>query len=221
MFFLLGDDPVTDIANDSGKKILVSVIVAVVSGVFSFFIGRYWGWYKAHREWHSKEFMTRVTVSLNIFDAGILKIRTVMERSLEEVFLNQVAIDKVLSAAKKCTPDQPMLPIPKEDRWYLLNFALNAVAEHFAAGQIKLDAGQPVVKVRYALFLTCEVVGDERIRKVRAMLIKQDHLMNFPYPDTLPILENPWHVDRIKTLRIAAATFAREPDDFLTLEVCV
>ena len=134
MLFLLGQVPGTDIANDSGKKILVSVIVAVVTGVFSFFVGRYWGWYKAHREWKSKE------------------------------FLNQVAIEKVLAAAKKCTPTQPLLPIPKEDRWYLLNFALNAVAEHFAAGQIKLDAGQPVIKVRYALFLTCEVVGDERIQ---------------------------------------------------------
>ena len=221
MLFLLGDDPVGDIANDSGKKILVSVIVAVVTGVFSFFVGRYWGWYKAHREWKSKEFMNRVIVSLNIFDAGVLKIRTVMERSLEEVFLNQVAIDKVLAAAKLCTPEKPLLPIPKEDRWYLLNFALNAVAEHFAAGQIRLDAGQPVIKVRYALFLTCEVVGEERIRKVRAMLVKQDHLSNFPYPDTLPTLENPWHADRIKTLRIAAATYAIEPDDFLTLEVCV
>ncbi len=221
MLFLLGDDPVGDIANDSGKKILVSVIVAVVTGVFSFFVGRYWGWYKAHREWKSKEFLNRVIVSLNIFDAGVLKIRTVMERSLEEVFLNQVAIEKVLAAAKKCTPAQPMLPIPKEDRWYLLNFALNAVAEHFAAGQIKLDAGQPVIKVRYALFLTCEVVGDERIRKVRAMLIKQDHLINFPYPDTFPVLENPWHGVRIETLRIAAATYAKEPDEFLTLEVCV
>jgi hypothetical protein len=210
-----------EIANDSGKKIVISIIVTVVTGVLSFVIGRYWGWYKAHREWRTKEFLNRIIVSLNIFDAGTLKIRTVMERSLEEVFLNSVAVDKISDAAKACTPEQPILPIPKEDRWYLLNFALNAVAEHFAAGQIRLDAGEPVVKVRYALFLTCEVVGDERIRKVRAMLVKQSLLESFPYPDTLPTLENPWHADRIKTLRAASALYAQAADNFLTLEVCV
>ncbi len=221
MIPLFGDDVVADIANDSGKKIAVAVIVTVVTSVASFVVGRYWGRYKASREWHRKEFLNRVIVSLNVFADGFLKIRTVMERSLEEVFLNQVAIDKVLAAARRCTPDSPILPIDRQDRWYLLNFVLNAVAEHFAAGQVKQDAGEKVTVVRYALFLTAELVGDERIRKVRAMLVKQEHLTNFPYPDTLPKLENAWHEDRIKTLRKAAELYATEPDYFLTLEVCV
>ena len=42
-----------------------------------------------------------------------------------------------------------------------------------------------------------------------------------PYHDSLPLLENSWHADRIKTLRAAAALFHKEPDNFLTLEVCV
>jgi hypothetical protein len=210
-----------EIAQDSGKKILISVIVTIVTAGLSFFVGRYWGWYKARREWRNKEFLNRVIVSLNIFDQGTLKIRTVMERSLEEVFLNTIAIEKVLTAAKACTATQPMLPIAPEDRWYLLNFALNAIAEHFAPGQIRLDAGQPVVKVNYVVFLTCEVVGEERIRKIRAMMIRREHLESFPYPDTLPTLENPWHEDRIKTLRLAAQVYQQSPDQFLSLEVCV
>ena len=113
------------------------------------------------------------------------------------------------------------MPIAKEDRWYLLNFVLNAVAEHFVAGNIRQDAGQPVTLVKYALFLTCELVGDERIRKVRAMLIRRELLEDFPYHDSLPRLENPWHEDRIKTLRAAAALFKKEPDNFLTLEDCI
>ena len=75
--------------------------------------------------------------------------------------------------------------------------------------------------VRYALFLTCEQVGDERIRKVRAMLVRKDVLEAFPYPDTMPLLENPWHDFRVKTLRAAADLFKKDPDYFLTLEVCV
>ena len=207
--------------SDSGQKVLVGTVVAVVSATASFVVGRYWGWWKAHREWHKKEFMSRVIVSLNSFTDGGLKIRTVIERSLEEVFLNQIAIDKVLAAADKCTPDNPIMPVDKADRWYLLNFVLNAVAEHFIDGQVRRDAGLPVTVVKYVVFLTCEVVGEERIRKVRAMVIKQEHLMSFPYPDAMPALENPWHVDRVKTLRKAADVYAKEPDLFLTLEVCV
>jgi hypothetical protein len=210
-----------EIATDSGKKIVTTIIVAAVTSVISFVVGRYWGRYKAHREWERKEFLGRIIVSLNIFADDFLKIRTVMERSLEEVFLNQLAVEKVLAAARRCTPDNPILPIDKPDRWYLLNFVLNGVAEHFVTGQVKQDAGVPVTCVRYALFLTAERVGEERIRKVRAMLIRQEHLVNFPYPDALPKLENPWHDDRIKTLRRAAELYAREPDNFLILEVCV
>ena len=221
MFPLFAEDAVVEIANDSGKKIAVAAIVGVVSSVASFVIGRYWGRYKAHREWKNKEFMGRVIVSLNIFADGALKIRTIMEKNLEDVFLNQIAVNKVLAAAYRCTADMPVMPIAKEDRWYLLNFVLNAVAEHFVAGQVKYDAGEKVAVVRYALFLTCELVGDERIRKVRAMLVKVEHLASFPYPDTLPKLENPWHEDRVKTLRAASVLYAKEPDHFLTLEVCV
>ena len=75
--------------------------------------------------------------------------------------------------------------------------------------------------VRYSLFLTCELVGEERIRKVRAMLMRTDVLENFPYREEMPALENPWHENRVKTLRKAAALYKTEPDLFLTLEVCV
>ncbi|MGL6097656.1 MAG: hypothetical protein ACRC7O_17890 [Fimbriiglobus sp.] len=219
MFPLLAD-VVAEVANDSGKKVATAVIVAAITTPLSFLVGRYWGRYKARREWHAKEFMGRVIVSLNVFADGFLKIRTVMERSLEEVFLNQVAVDKVLAAAEKCTTADPLLPLEPNDRWYILNFVLNAVAEHFVDGQVRLDAGQPVTKVRYALFLTCELVGEERVRKVRAMLVKEEILRNFP--ETAGIgLENPWHIDRVKTLRRAAEVFAADPDQFLVLEVCV
>ena len=158
---------------------------------------------------------------MNILAEGSLRIRTVMERSIQEVFLNKIAIDMVDKASKACTAEQPMLLIPKADRWYVLNYVLNAVAEHFSSGHVKRDAGVPVVAVKYALFLTCEVVGDERIRKVRAMLLRVDLLENFPYPDTMPQLENPWHADRIKTLRRASELYKSDPDLFLVIEVCV
>lgn len=218
---LFADLPVVQVADESVRKIAVTLIVAAVSSAASFYAGRWWGRYKAGRQWSRKEFFGRVNVSLNLFADGALHIRTVLERSLEEVFLNDVAVAKVLSAAYRCTHDRPLLPLAPADRWYLLNFVLNAVAEVFAVGQVRRDAGLPVTRVKYLLFLTCEVVGEERIRKVRAMLVKEDVLKSFPYPDALPALENPWHKDRIKTLRLAAEAYAKEPDQFLPLEVCV
>ncbi len=222
MLALFGVDVNPDeVVNETTKRVLVTILVAAVTSTATFFAGRWWGRYKANRQWHAKDFLDRVIISLNIFADGYLKIRTVMERSLDEVFLNRLAVEKVNAAARATTVDNPIMPIAKDDRWFLLNFVLNAVAEHFVAGQIRLDAGQPVTKVRYALFLTCELVGEERIRKVRAMLVRADLLETFPYPDTLPKLENAWHDNRVVTLRKAADLYKREPDHFLTLEVCV
>jgi hypothetical protein len=209
------------VTDEYTRRVIVTILVAATTSTATFFAGRWWGRYKAGRQWRKKEFLDRIIISLNIFADGFLKIRTVMERSLEEVFLNRLAVDKVWAAAKKTTAGNPIMPIAKADRWYLLNFVLNAVAEHFVAGNIRQDTGQPVTVVRYALFLTCELVGEERIRKVRAMLIRRELLENFPYDDSMPQLENHWHEDRIKTLRAAAALFKKEPDNFLTLEVCV
>lgn len=220
MFHLLaltGDD----ISNEYTKRVIVTVLVAASTSGVTFLFTWWWARRRARKQWFAKEFLDRVTVSLNIFAGGALKIRTVMERSLEEVFLNPLAVAKVWAAARRTTADNPIMPIAKEDRWYLLNFVLNAVAEHFAEGHIRRDAGLPVTTVRYALFLTCELVGEERIRKVRAMLIREELLREFPYPTEVPALENPWHEDRVKTLRAAAALYAKEPDNFLILEVCV
>lgn len=217
LFGLNGDE----VATDYTKRIIVTIMVAATTSAATFFFTWWWARRRAQRQWHSKEFLDRIIVSLNIFADGFLKIRTVLERSIDEVFLNKIAIDKVWASARATTVDKPVMPIAKEDRWFLLNFVLNAVAEHFVAGHIKQDTGQPVTTVKYALFLTCELVGEERIRKVRAMLIRADVLSEFPYQDSMPKLENPWHEDRIKTLRQAADLYKKEPDNFLLLEVCV
>ena len=217
VFGLNGDE----VSAEYTKRVIVTILVAASTSGVTFLATRWWARRQANRQWLAKEFLDRITVSLNVFTDGHLKIRTVMERSLDEVFLNTRAVAKVWAAARATTVENPVMPIAKEDRWFLLNFVLNAVAEHFVAGHIRRDAGLPVTVVKYALFLTCELVGDERIRKVRAMLVRQDVLANFPYADTMPAVENPWHTDRVKTLRAAAALYQAEPDNFLMLEVCV
>jgi hypothetical protein len=102
-----------------------------------------------------------------------------------------------------------------------LNFVLNPVAEKFVGGVIREDFGEPVKKATYAIALTCEVVGESRIRKVRAMMVRRELLLDFPYMESMPNLENPWHENRIVTLRKMSAAYKADPGHFLTLEVCV
>jgi hypothetical protein len=203
------------------RRIASGIIIFFATSVLSFVAGRWWGRYQAKKQWQKKQFLGRIIVSLNSFADGWLKIRTIFERSLEEVFLNPVAIDKVRAASLRTTADNPILPIAKEDRWYLLNFVLNAVAERFSGDVMRYDAGQSLRPVIYLLFLTCEVLGDDRIRKVRAMLLRRDLLEEFPYRDSIPNLEKEWHRDRITTLRRAAELYKTEPDNFMPIEIYV
>jgi hypothetical protein len=197
------------------------IAVAVLSAVVSFTLGRWWGRYRARKQWEAKEFLGRVIVSLNMFKDGRLKIRTIFERSLEEVFLNPHAVDQVLSAAQRTTRENPILPIAKDDRWFILNFVLNAVAERFAAGAVRQDAGEAVKTVTYVLCLTSEADDELRVRKVRAMLIRRDLLIDFPYMEAMPQLENPWHDVRVQTLRKLAKAHQADASNFLTLEIDV
>lgn len=222
MLPLWADDDINPILSDTTKRIIVTVLASAVTASLAFLFGRWYGRWKARRQWESKEFLHRVIISLNVLRDGVLKIRTVMERNLDDLFLNPIAIEKVQYAARACTPADPMMYIEKDDRWFVLNFVLNAVAEHLIVGNIRQDAGLPVTAVKYSLFLTCEVVGEERIRKVRAMMVRTELLENFPYgPEEMSRFENPWHIDRIRTLQKAAEVFKKEPDLFLTIEACV
>ncbi len=207
--------------NESLQRILATLVTVIVTGLASFVIGRWWGSRVARREWTTKQFLGRINISLNTLAAGKLKIRTIFERTLEEVFHNAFAVEKIRDATDQVTVDHPFLPIDPEDRFYLLNSVLNAVGEKFVWGLIRQDADLEVRPVRYALCLTCEVVGDERIRKVRAMMLREDYLHNFPYHDSMPELERPWHATRIETLRKMIDLYQREPDYFIFLEVCV
>lgn len=214
--------------DETHKKVLTSVAIFLLTTVASFLIGRWYGKWKARREWGKKHFLGRILVSLNNFkekrNCGgsyipLLKIRTIFERGLEEIFTTPVAVEKIQEASKKTTVENPMLPMAKEDRWYLLNFVLNAIAEKFTDGLIEYDSDiVPVTPVKYLICLTCEVVGDDKIRKVRVMMIRKEELLNLP--DVVDYTRE-WHNVRMNTLRKCAKIYKEEPDNFLEVEVYV
>jgi len=191
----------------------------VAVGATFMLVGWIVGWWRARRSWQKKEFFGRINFSLNSIRDGKLKIRTVMEKGCDEVFLNQVAVSTILDAATRTTEKDPIIPLGKEDYWFYLNSALNEVSEKFAGGFIRRDAGQDVKTNLYVLCLTNESDGAIRTRKIRAMLIRKEDLLNLP--EEMPELESKNHVTRWKTLVHMAEIFESKPHQFFTVELVV
>lgn len=180
-------------------------------------IGAWWTRRRAARQWQRKEFIDRLNVSLNILADGKLQIRTILEASHEEIFLNRIAIDKVQRAARRTTEANPLLTLDKDDAWFLLNAVLNEISEKLAAGHVRRDMGLPTHTQRYVLALTYECAGAIRTRKVRAMMIKKETLLNLP--KEMPLLDHENHKTRFRTLQVLADQYSRQPVLFAELEV--
>ena len=183
----------------------------------SLVIGSWWGRRRARREWAQKRFLDRINFSLNILRDGRLQIRTLAEMNCRDVFLNDVAVEQLLACAAKTTADDPVIPIKGDDRWYFLNSVLNEVSERFSTGFLKRDMGLPVTTAPYLVCLTYENSGPLRTRKIRAMIVRKDVLLNLPTDD--PQLEMPHHSQRVLTLRAMRASYGRDPSNFLEVEV--
>ncbi|MGF1657764.1 MAG: hypothetical protein ACFCU3_12390 [Verrucomicrobiales bacterium] len=182
-------------------------------GLAGILIGRW----RAQRRWNKRNFSDRVNISLNRIDNGVLKIRTIMERPLERIFLSSAAGELVRSTARKTTADDPILPIPDRDQWFVMNEVLNSLVEHLSAADIKADLDIPTSSAWYVMVLTCERAGDIRTHKIRVMLIRRDLLIDFP--KECPGLEQASHETRFHTLTTLAKAYASAPQKFHTVEL--
>lgn len=199
------------VVTDHGIKLLTAAAFTTVGWL----IGRW----RASRRWQRREFFNRLNVSLNSFQNGTLQIRTVMEKTCEEVFLNQVAVERLIRSAQGTTVQDPFVPIPREDRWFYLNAVLNELSERFADGLFRREAGKSGEAVRYVVCLTNECDGEVRTRKIRAMIIRKDRLLDLPKDP--PVLEKPHHAIRWKTLQQMQKRFASDPDFFIEMDIVV
>jgi len=188
--------------------------------VAAFFMGS--GWYlgkrRARAEWQKREFLGRINFSLNSLHDGLLKIRTLCEKSCEDVFLNQVAAEQVTSAARSTTPEDPTLPLPQKDYWFYLNAVLNEVSEQFAEGLLRRDMGLPVKSEEYLICLTCESAGEIKTHKIRSMVVRKSLLTDLPTEQ--PSFESATHSTRWTTLTILSGIYRTAPWKFLTVELC-
>ena len=198
-------------------------------------VGWWWGRRRARREWSKKQFVRRLNVSLNLFESDrhgreTLRIRTLLEKDAKDVFLNDVAVDRLVAAAGKTTKNNPLLPLG-DDAWFLLNAVLNEVSERFAEGFLKTDLGLPTHKATYVIALTYEKDGAMKTQKIRAMVIQKESLRALlprrddetgqPVPPTEPQYESPNHATRWRTLQQLANAWLEEPSRFLEMEIAM
>ncbi|MFN3192005.1 MAG: hypothetical protein ACE361_15955 [Aureliella sp.] len=167
--------------------------------------------------WLKRSFLDRLNVSLNSVTPDGLRIRTILETDVESVFLNRSAAKTVTDLARSTTPEDPIIPVPRDDCWYYLNSVLNEVSERFSDGFIRDDAGIASNRVTYLICLTCEQAGTVRTHKIRAMLIQKSVLENLP--ETCPPLEHESHRTRWETLQILAHRWSIAPHYFLEMEL--
>ncbi|MEZ6125717.1 MAG: hypothetical protein R3C49_21435 [Planctomycetaceae bacterium] len=188
------------------------VWIVLVAGFASYAAGR-----RSQMQWRKRDFLHRLNVSLSSIDGGVLKIRTILEMDVEDIFLNRAASDRIAQLAQQTTEIDPLIPIPKDDLWFYLNSVLNEISERFALGHLQADAGRSVRAEKYLLCLTCEQAGAVRTRKIRAMLIREALLTNLP--ETEPSYESPTHATRWKTLQQMAKKRETFPECFLKMEL--
>lgn len=191
----------------------LKALFAVAVTLFGWWYARW----RARRDWKRREFFNRINISLNSIEDGVLKIRTLLEDPIDEVFLNLAAADLVRKAAQHAEPGRPVLPLPKGERWFVHNEVLNQLAELFAAGQLRHDLGIPTRSATYVIALTCEKAGAMRTYKVRAMMMRKDALLSLPVEP--PRFERPTHSTRFETLHTLAAAYLADPEQFIEMEL--
>ena len=204
-------DAISELIADHWMKF---VVAAAFTG-----LGWLLSWWRTKKAWQQREFFHRVNFSLNSIVDETLRIRTLAEKSCEDVFLNSTAVAALVAAAQKTKAGLPIIPLAQEDYWFYLNSVLNELSEQFSAGLIARDAGNPVKSLQYVICLTNEADGDVRTRKLRAIVIQKDLLLALP--KQAPKFESPNHRIRWETLMHMAQELPKNPDKFLDVEIVV
>lgn len=201
-----------------GREILGGLVTLIVLTV-----GWAWGRWQSLRAWRHKQFKDRVLLSLNCVDiqgdkAG-LRLRTLFEKDVHDVFHNDSMIDVVRRRAREVKVGEPILRFAdKDEAWHILNTVLNQIAERFVEGVIRKDMGLSTTTKWYTFCLTFEIDGGIRIQKLRVMMIEKEKLLAFPDSGDITV-ESEKHKIRIETLRSMKKELKANPHLFMDIEL--
>jgi hypothetical protein len=161
--------------------------------------------FRTRRDFSRKRFEV-VNVSLNYVVDGKLAMRTLMEVTPKEIWLNDYGIKLVLAAAKKTTKEQPFVVLENEaDMGYVKRALKNVLSEHLAVAFLAESMGVPVRKATYVYALTYEKYESIRELKFRVVVAEEKALQALFGPTAPPsAVGKERHLDRLRVLRMMA-----------------
>ena len=164
---------------------------------------------KRRYDWRQRRFAQQVNFSLNSLveesGANRLLLRTLLEESAANVWINDYGVGRVLKAARRTTVERPFLQIPEaRDRDIVMVAVLNVLSERFSDAFVARVLGVPSKADTFLFGLTWERYGEMRTQKLRVMVIKQSDLARMFEGGEDPIelrVAADSHRPRIDTLR--------------------
>jgi len=164
--------------------------------------GILWVYLRKRADWRRKQFLTQVNFSLNFVSDGRMAMRTLMESTTREVWLNDLGVKKVARAAAKTTRDQPFVGLDDPaDMDFVYRAVLNVLSEKFAEAYLAETLGLPVVAKEYLFAVTFERYSDIRTFKLRVLLVSEADMDAHFGPGGKVELPSDIYKARLKTMR--------------------
>lgn len=136
---------------------------------------------KRRYEWGQRRFSQQVNFSLNILSkkdgASTLLLRTLLEDTAANVWINEYGVSRVLRATRFTSLDDPFLHITQQrDRDLVMIAVLNVLSERFSDAFVARVLGIPTKSDTFLFGLTWERYGQMKTQKLRVIVIKQADL---------------------------------------------
>ena len=98
-------------------------------------------------------------------------MRTLLETSAHQVWLNDLGVRQVVRAAERTTPDQPFVVLDDPaDMAFVHRAVLNVLSEKFAEAFVAQASGLPARFDTFHFAVTCERFADIRTLKIRVLV---------------------------------------------------
>lgn len=172
-------------------------------------------WYKNRSKYKNRIFLDKINFSLNeITKDGKLLMRTLEERSADDVWQSSVAVNMVAQAAKETTETEPFLQFEDpEDLNFMKRCALNTLSTRFASAFVARSVGLPIKAKNFVYGITCEKYPRIRKQKIRIMVVAEEQLianLQGDFADCIDTEGKFTREDRVKTLKRMAELYTKE-----------
>jgi hypothetical protein len=162
-------------------------------------------YFQRRSAWAQKEFADQVNFSLNYVIDQTLALRTLLECTVKDVWLNEYGVRLVRAAARLTTAEQPFVMLQEQaDREFVNRAVINTLSERFAGTFVAQALGGAVRSGNFIFAITYERYENMRTQKFRVLLMEERTLTELFGPGgnsgSLKVT-SPVFRDRLRTLK--------------------